>query len=186
MVRVHNSWICAACKPIFLQRLNEGAPAPASMTVCRSGKLLVVTRTGSVFPNRCIKCNTPVQGKLFKRTLHWYPPWVFLIGGIIAAMFVRKSAQIELGLCEVHRKKRIRNILLGCGLFFGGLVFLFVSAANEWGIVALLSLVVLIAGIVFMVMAIVVSAARMNDKYAWIKGAGKPFLDMLPEWRDGY
>src|SRR6185503_19770758 len=31
MVRIQNSWVCAGCKPMFLQRLQEGAPPPVSM-----------------------------------------------------------------------------------------------------------------------------------------------------------
>src|SRR5690242_7201802 len=30
VVRIQNSWLCAACKPIFLQRPQEGAPPPTS------------------------------------------------------------------------------------------------------------------------------------------------------------
>src|SRR5437762_2099613 len=56
MVRVQNSWICAGCKPIFLQRLREGAPLAASGSLWRSANLLVTTTTGSVFPDRCLKC----------------------------------------------------------------------------------------------------------------------------------
>src|SRR4030095_11876879 len=103
MVRIQNSWLCAACKPIFLQRLQEGAPPPASIGVWRSGKVLVAAK-GTVFPDRCIKCNAATQpSQRMKRSLYWYPPWVILIIlfslliGLIVAMIVRKTAKVEIG-----------------------------------------------------------------------------------------
>src|SRR5205814_9695916 len=115
-----------ACKPIFLQRLQEGAPPPGSIGVWRSGKVLVAAK-GTVFPDRCVKCNaatSPTQR--MKRTLYWYPPWVILIIlfslliGLIVAMIVRKTGKVEIGLCEEHRGKRIRAMLVGALLTIGG------------------------------------------------------------------
>ena len=31
MIRYADSWVCAACKPVFVQKLKEGAPLPGTM-----------------------------------------------------------------------------------------------------------------------------------------------------------
>ena len=49
MVRLGQFWVCAACKPRFIQRLQEGA-APAAAAAWRSGKDLMVTVEASL-PN---------------------------------------------------------------------------------------------------------------------------------------
>src|SRR5947209_4833751 len=77
VLRLHNSWVCAACKPVFLQRMLEGAPPPAA-GVWHSGKDVVAAK-GASFPDRCVKCNAPCHGWRLKRNLYWYPPYVFLL-----------------------------------------------------------------------------------------------------------
>jgi hypothetical protein len=189
MVQVHGSWVCAACKPRFLQRLSEGAPPVAVGSLWRSGNVLVASKNGSSFPDRCFKCNASTNGRLIKRTLYWYPPWVIIVLlasvliGLIVAMIVRKTAVVEIGVCELHRKKRIRNILIGSGLMVLCVILLVVSIAKELGIVAILSLIAFIAGIVFFVLARFVSVQKIDDNYVWIKGVCQPYLSTLPEWR---
>ena len=134
IVRIHNSWICAACKPIFLQRILEGAPSLAT-GVSRSGKVLVAAK-GAAFPDRCVKCNAPVNGFRLKRNLYWYPPYVLLLIvlslliGLIVAMIVRKNARVEIGLCELHRSKRVRSMVIGALVTFAGLASLL--RASPW------------------------------------------------------
>src|SRR5437879_7055281 len=60
VVRIQNFWVCGACKPVFLQRMIEGAPPPAA-GIWRSGKDAVAAK-GAIFPDRCVKCNAPVHG----------------------------------------------------------------------------------------------------------------------------
>jgi hypothetical protein len=118
-----------------------------------------------------------------RRTLYWYPPWVFLIGGVIAAAIFRKTAQVEIGVCQEHRSKRVRNILIGTGLAAGGLILFIAGAANDWGFVMVLSLAAMITGFVFMAIAKLISVEKMDDHHVWIKGVCAPYLNDLPEWR---
>jgi hypothetical protein len=182
MLRIQNSWVCGNCKPIFLQRLKEGAPAPTWTSLWRSNNAVVTTRTGSVFPDRCIKCNAPVTGKM-RRTLTWYPPWVFLVGGVIAAAIFSKKATVEIGLCQEHRSKRVRNMLLGVGLAVGGFLMIVVGGSNDWAILAFLGIAAIIAGIVFMVLSKLLTVQKMDDNHVWVKGFCPPYLNDLPEWR---
>lgn len=188
VLRLHNSWVCAGCKPLFLQRMLEGAAPPPSSGVWRSKKDVVAAK-GASFPNRCVKCNAPVQSFRLKRNLYWYPPWVILLIlfslliGAIVAMIMRKNAKIEIGLCEVHRSKRVRNMIVGTILTVLGIALIMVAVAFEkGGSLVLFSIIVLIAGIVFCVQATVITAKKIDANYVWIKGAGRQFLDSLPEW----
>jgi len=189
MVSFRNSWVCAACKPIFLQRMQEGAPPPVSMALWRSGKILV-TAPRAAFPDRCVKCNAPANGARLKRTLYWYPPYVIvlillsLLIGLIIAMVVRKMARVEIGLCEVHRSRRVRSIALGWVLGLGGFVLFVAGIINSWGFVTLLCFAAFVCGMVFLARSNVINAKRIDSNHVWIKGVCQPFLDMLPEWKE--
>lgn len=187
VVRIQNTWVCGACKPVFLQRMIEGAPPPAA-GIWSSGKDLVAAK-GASFPDRCVKCNAPVHGTRLKRNLYWYPPYVLLLIilslliGAIVAMIVRKNARFEIGVCELHRSKRIRNMFVGGLLTVGGFGLIIAGAAgvfnNGWFFLAALG--ALICGIIFMTRASLISAKRIDSQYVWIKGAGQQFLDSLPK-----
>src|SRR5437773_1989739 len=56
LLRYENSWVCAKCKPIFFQRVKEGAAPAASLMLWRSGRVLVMSQ-GAALPDRCVKCN---------------------------------------------------------------------------------------------------------------------------------
>ena len=52
---------------------------PSTGSLWRMNKRLV-TRTETVFPDRCIKCNAPANGFRLKRTLYWqHPAYYFLL-----------------------------------------------------------------------------------------------------------
>jgi len=189
LVRLQNSWVWAACKPIFLQRMLEGAPQPAG-GLWRSGKVLVAAREAT-FPDRCVKCNVPVQGWRLKRNLYWYPPYVIVLVllswliGLIVAMIVRKSARVEIGLCELHRVRRVRGMVIGTVVLISGFVLLIVGFSMDKGWLALVGFVALISGIVVLVKTAPISVKKIDDKFVWINGVCRPFLEMLPEWRQG-
>ena len=54
LLRYENSWVCAKCKPIFFQRVKEGAAPPASLMLWRSGRVLVMGQ-GASLPDRCVR-----------------------------------------------------------------------------------------------------------------------------------
>src|SRR5436309_2493776 len=105
MLRYEQSWVCAKCKPIFFQRLKEGAPPSASMMIWRSGPLLVMSQ-GARLPDRCVKCNAPANGQRLTRKLYWHSPYLYLLILLnlliyaLVAIFVRKKARVEIGLCD--------------------------------------------------------------------------------------
>jgi hypothetical protein len=190
MVHYENSWVCAACKPIFLQRLKEGAPPPASMMLWRSDRVLVMNKEATL-PDRCVKCNAPAHGQRLKRQLYWHSPYLYLLVVInlliyaIVALLVRKKARVEIGLCDAHRTKRRIAIALGWLMGLGGFVTFIVSLANEWWALALISFVVFIAGFFVGARGSMVSAKKIDQQFVWIRGVCRPYLDTLPEWSGG-
>ncbi len=149
----------------------------------REGNLLVVPTLGASFPPRCVICNQAAQRRL-RRKLFWHPPGYYAlicIGAliyVIAAMIVRKSAEFEVGLCDEHSARRRNGIILGAV----GTPLLFVGGIGVIDRVPILSLVLMVAAfgllVASLLMARVVTAARIQDGFAWIK-VGKPFLDSI-------
>lgn len=139
-------------------------------------------------PDRCIKCNQPTQGRL-KRNFTWHHPAIYLLLlaawliYLIVVMVVRKRATVELGLCDEHRQKRWRNILIMWGLLLLGFVCFVLAVAAEDGSPALLGMLFIIVGVIFgIVAARVVVPSRIDDRFVWLKGINKDYLDLLPQW----
>ncbi len=125
MVQYQGVWICAECKPVFLQRLQEGLN-PTGLMLWRSGKQLIMLKDAPM-PERCVKCNGPAPGRGLKRNLTWHHPalylllvpWMFFfipwLLYLNVAMAVQKRATVHIGLCERHRKRRLLAIVSGWG-----------------------------------------------------------------------
>ncbi len=192
LLHFDNSWVCARCKPVFFQRVKEGAAPPSSLLLWRSGRVLVMSQ-GAGLPDRCVKCNAPANGQRLLRKLYWHSPYIYLVILLnliiyaIVAIIVRKKARVEIGLCDAHRRQRWLAIGLGWLLGLSGLVLVIVGFApgGSAGVVVL-GLVAFIAGLVLgVVKGPVISAKRISPQFVWIKGVCPAYLETLPEWRDG-
>jgi hypothetical protein len=192
MVLLNKSWVCAQCKPIFLQRLMEGsAPGGGNLTgglVWRYGRQMV-TRSDTPMPDRCVRCNAPAKGFRLKRQLSWHPPAYYLLILIsiliyvIVAMCIRKKGTLYIGLCENHRVQRSRFILASWLAGLIGLGLLFAAAGYESGALAFTGIVLVLAAIVVgAVKAPVISTAKIDNDFVWVKGVNEAFLAELPEW----
>jgi hypothetical protein len=189
MLFLNQSWVCAECKPVFLQRLREGV-APASGGVWRLNRQIVL-RPNTPMPDRCVKCNAPANGIRLKRQLSWHPsPYYLLIFiglliYVIVALIVRKQAVVHIGLCEAHRARR-RFTIGSCWLAaLAGIVAIFGGAnlATGGGWLVLMGITGILAALVVGATAVpIVSAAKIDGELVWIRGAGREFLDSLPEW----
>src|SRR5439155_5256036 len=49
LLRYEKTWVCAKCKPVFFQRVKEGAAPPSSLMLWRSDRLLVMSQ-GAALP----------------------------------------------------------------------------------------------------------------------------------------
>jgi hypothetical protein len=180
--------VCAACKPVFFQKVQEGVAVGAAR-VWRSGKFVVMGLKAEL-PDTCVKCHAPVAGSKLKRKLRWHPPLVYLalllnilIYAIIAAI-MSKKADVDIGICAVHRAKRVRAMVIAWVLSLGGL------AAIPWGIsvdegwLAGAGAVTFVAGLIWGVVGgRVVFAKKIDKEQAWVGGCCPAYLDALPEWR---
>jgi hypothetical protein len=192
MVRLDNTWICAACKPRYLQRLQEGA-TPALSAAWRSGRDLVVPVAASL-PERCVKCNAPVQedGRMARR-FEWFHPLLYLLliinllVFIIVMLVVRKKALVELSVCREHRARRYRHLTVAwcLGLIgFATLIFaIFAGPGNNSLALAMIAIAfMLIGGIYGLFLGRILVARRIRDGYVWLRGADPGFLDTFPDW----
>jgi hypothetical protein len=170
--------------------MTGGSPpvqtAVQSLGPWRSGATLVLT-PGLPLPNRCVKCNAPTERKL-KRNLQWHNPLLYLLvcAGlliyVIVALVLRKTAKIEIGLCDVHFKKRRMAMLICWGLFIGGIGGFVLAGSINKGWPALAGLVAILASAVYAAVGTSpVSPKKIDDK-VWLNGCGKEYLAELPEW----
>ncbi|PWU15656.1 MAG: hypothetical protein C5B50_15115 [Verrucomicrobia bacterium] len=189
LVFLNQSWVCGQCKPLFLQRLMEGAPPPTlAGPAWRSGKQMVL-RSEAALPDRCVRCNAPANGFRLRRKLYWHhPAWYLLIiisllVYAIVAICIRKKAVVNIGLCEQHRAQRKWFIIGSWLAVLGGLGLLIGGISASSGKTALGGIVLLLGGAIFAAIKVpVVSATKMDDAYVWAKGAGEQFLGQLPLW----
>ena len=187
VIKLNQSWVCAQCKPIFLQRLSEGA-APSGVGIWRLGRQLV-TRSETPFPDRCVKCNAPANGFKLKRVLYWQHPAYYLLLFcnllilLIVVLIVRKKAVLHVGLCEKHRAQRKWALIIGWVGVLGGLILLIGGAVWASGWLALVGVVLLLGGAIYgAARGTTVTAAKITKENVWIRGVHKDFLNQLPEW----
>ena len=160
--------------------------APGSLgRVWREGKLLMLDRD-AMLPPRCVKCNAPEAGRK-RLALSWHPPWVFLLilGGllvyVIVALIVRKSAKLEVGLCDAHRRRRRSFMLLGTALLLLGIGGCFAGIGNDGPALTLTGVALfLIALGVLAFSARLLTPARIDEQLVQLKGASAVYLDSLP------
>jgi hypothetical protein len=189
LVKLNNSWVCAQCKPIYLQRLAEGATIPSSGSLWRTNKK-VVARTETIFPDRCIKCNAPANGFRLKRVLYWqHPAYLLLLFCnllilLIVVLIVRKKAVVHIGLCERHRARRKQGIIIGLSGLIGGIVLIIGAIVSQSWLMGIAGAVALLGGSIYgVILARTISPTKIDKEYVWATGCHRDFLEGLPEWR---
>lgn len=187
LVALNRSLVCAHCKPIFLQRMAEGASTPGGQGIWRQGKKLF-TRSETPFPDRCVKCNAPANGFRLKRVLYWQHPAYYLLLLcnllilLIVIMIVRKKAVLHIGLCETHRQRR-KTAVAACTIgIIGGIVLIAAGATMSSGWLILLGVILFFGGAIWGVArGRSIAATKIDKEYVWVSGVCKAFLDELPE-----
>ena len=169
LVHINHSWVCAQCKPIFIQRLIEGAPPPRN-NCWRMGKKLVA-RLDAPFPDRCVRCNAPAHGFRLKRD------FIFILGA-------RRRAIVHIGLCNRHLARHKLGVIIGCSSVALGLILLFGGATIGSGWTSLSGIAVLIVcGMTAAILTTTVTPTKITSENIWISGVHRDYLDHLPEWR---
>jgi len=157
-------------------------------TIWRNDSTLVMTKE-ALLPNRCIKCNAPADEQL-KRKLTWHHPALYLLVFVsvliyaIVAMIVRKTATVNIGLCEDHLSSRRRNLLITWGLGFGSVASFVGAALLEDGTLLLLGITLLLGCAIYGIVTLrVVVPSKIDDYFVWLKGIDGNYLQQFPEWR---
>ena len=187
LISLNRSWVCAQCKPIFLQKLAEGVPMSGAAGIWRQGKRLV-TRSETPFPDRCIKCNGPANGYRLKRVLYWQHPAYYLLllcnllVLLVVILIVRKKAVLHIGLCQTHRDQRKLAIIACVTGMLGGVAMIIAGGVYANGWVALTGVVLFLTGAVWgIVMGRTIAAVKIENDIVTISGAGRTFLAEFPE-----
>ena len=183
LVTISGAQVCAQCKPILLQRLAEGASVVGAHGMYWEGRRLVC-RSGTPFPDYCVKCNAPANGFRLKRVLYWQHPayYLFIFCNIlvllIVLLIVRKKAVLEVGLCDEHRQIRKTAILVAWLSFLGGLGLVIVAVKWSLGWLGLVGAVAMIFGAVYgAVRGRCIAATRIDKDVVWVKGVNPDFLN---------
>ena len=168
LVCINRSSVCAQCKPLFLQRLVEGA-TPPGCGLWRSGKTLVA-RLDATFPDRCVKCNASASGFRLKRD------FIFIWGA-------HKRAIIHVGLCQKHRADYKLGVIIGWSTLLPGLILLLGGVAlNHGDTAAGGAAVLIIGGIIAAILMTTVNPTKTTRDNIWMGNVNRDFLDQLPEW----
>ena len=180
---------------------NPYAPSKASMAVratasavdsevrvWRDGKTVVTLHDASL-PQRCVKCNAPAHQPTKVRAVYWVNPLlylVFLISPLILIIvyyIVRKKADVDPGLCEVHKKRRGYGIAGAWLSFLGGLALMFGGIASDAPAAALFGVLLLVVAIVLgMTFGRMLHAKKITKDEVRLGGFCAAYLDDLPDY----
>ncbi len=158
----------------------------------------LITTTHCVLPERCVKCGQASTRKL-KRKFSWHEPWLYLtiLAGVliyaIIAIVLQKRAELHIGLCETHYRERTRRLLAAWGIVLLGIAVLvlaimaishsFGAEYEEIGLIGIpVSILLVIIGTVYGAIRVpVLRPTKIDDQYAYFKGAGAAFLGQLDQ-----
>jgi hypothetical protein len=153
----------------------------------REGKVLVL-RKGCDFPNRCIKCNAPSVAPRRRYKLSWHTPWLYLLILLalllyaIVALIVRKTAVVDIGLCERHQKRVLWGRIIGWGGLALELALGIGSGVLDKPELGVIALVLALPWIITtLVVNRLVLPDRIDDNLVRLKGCGEEFLRSLPD-----
>jgi hypothetical protein len=185
-MNAHNPY---APSPASLKATGKAGDAASMTGVWRDGDILVMTQ-GAELPDRCVKCNEAAAAPTKDRTLYWHHPGIYalllfnLIIYLVTAMIVRKKAVVAPGLCQQHKQRRSRVLLLGWLGIIVGLGMLVYGASNDGpGVMILGVLVCLVSIILCLILARIVYPKRIDKAFVRLKGCGEDFLNTLPAFR---
>lgn len=169
------------------------APAASASPVVRQGRKLIVPAPlpgqAAVLPPLCVKCGAPADGKPVEKTFYWHHPalYVLLLSPIIyviVALIVRKTMKVRVPLCASHAKRRGTAVTLSWVLPLVGIADIFVLASLnvDGGLIALISTVLILAGLVlWAVVGYPIRPVLIDATRGEFTAVCATFLEHLPE-----
>lgn len=99
----------------------------------------IVGASPIILPQNCIKCGEGVRPLLDmkQRTVYYTPAWAYLglLGGVlpllILVLVTRKACLVTFGLCDAHRKRRFRNLLISNGFLVLSIVLFIIGVSDS-------------------------------------------------------
>ncbi|MEJ2361366.1 MAG: hypothetical protein P8Z75_08060 [Gammaproteobacteria bacterium] len=147
----------------------------------------VVVTAETLWPKRCIKCNTPTD-KTLKRTLVYVNPWIYLsilvsiLITLILALIFQKKFKMEIPVCEKHIAYRKRVILINWLLFLVVIAGVWITAADISQLGMVVSVLVLLVMTIFGLANRLAIVTKYKEPYIYVRGAKSRFLDSLNEF----
>ena len=176
------------CPGGWLRPASSAHRRNAGSGVWRDKSKMIVSK-GAQLPDRCVKCNAPAHGAKLKRKLSWHHPAIFILILVatliyfIVAMIVRKTATVEVGLCQEHLAKRRRNVIITLTLILLGVCGFVLTVIVGDNNFLLAGIFLILAGIIYGVVALrIVTPARIDDRFVWLNGVNRDYLNELPQW----
>jgi hypothetical protein len=188
MIPFAGSWICAKCKPIYFQRLREGAPLAAGGADAWQSGDAVVTLHGGRLPARCVRCNGTVTGQPIEGKYYWHSQWVYILLFIpliylIVYPFVAKRTRVSVPICEECRRRRRMFIGVSWMLVAIGIVVFIVGNFIYSDALEVLAFVIEFAAIVLgFSKGTLFSTKKADGQYVWMRGFCKEYRASLPEF----
>jgi len=167
---------------------SGNADVSSSVSVWRDGKT-VITLHDAALPARCVKCNEPADQPTKERTLYWVHPAVYLLifaGGLILLivyLVVRKKAEVNPGLCDPHKKRRLGALAYGWLGFFGGFFLAVGGGTADSPAVLVLGLLMMVSAIVVgMIWGRLIYVKKITKDEVKLAGFSSAYLDDLPDY----
>jgi hypothetical protein len=161
-------------------------PPPPAAGIWRDGKTLVMDKN-AMLPDNCVKCNAPANGLRVRKKLAWHHPLLYLLifGAalfyVILAAALSKRATVEFPLCDNHKSRRKTFLIIGLSLLALGLIVPILGFANEYVEIGLFGLMLFFVAVFWLVFASrVVGVKKIDDRYAWLTGINRDFLNHFP------
>jgi hypothetical protein len=171
-----------------LDSRSGAAEVTSDVSVWRDGNVVVTLHDASL-PARCVKCNAPAEPPTKERTMYWVHPAVYLLflAGIlillIVYLVVRKKAEVNPGLCEAHKKRRLAAQAGAWFTFLGGLFAIFGGVSQDLAGVSIFGVLLLVAAIVIgMTWGRLVYVKKITKEEVRLGGCSAAYLDALPDY----
>lgn len=168
---------------VFAQPLGGG--------VWRSGDLLVLQK-GAALPDRCVVCNAPAVVQWPKK-LYWHHPGIYalillnILVYAVAAMLVRKKADLVIPLCGEHDQKRRRAVSISWLVGLGGLLLMcgsctqIESSESTFAVLFAIGMTSLLVGLTTAMKGNPVLPKKIDDYYVWLRKVHSSYLASLPQ-----
>ncbi len=163
---------------------NEG------VTAWQDDGRVLMPRFGGELPDRCVVCNKHTTYKL-TRTFQWHAPgYYFLICAgwivyLIVLLIVRKTATMQIGLCDEHEQRRKNGLMITWIGLAAGVLFMILGGTGDSPVLVMIGLVgLIVAAVVGGIRSRVVRVWKMDEETVWLT-AGAEFVRSLPTSPEG-